>query len=118
MTSANVIEYRIERDGSGVGHHRVNVMCKEHWEELLKFEPFDQHTIAAYGYDEEEEYWEEKPISLLKFLKDRAVTNTPIREKLAEQGIVVQSLQDWFKENKHKIKSHQTKNVKRANKKS
>lgn len=104
-TSANVIEYRIEKDGIEVGHHRVNVMCKEYWEKLLVFEPFDKHTITAYGYDEDEEEWENKPESLLKFLKERAPTNTPIREKLAEQGIIIESMKDWWAKNKDKIKA-------------
>jgi hypothetical protein len=105
MTSANVIEYRIERDGKEVGHHRVNVMCKDRFEELLKFEPYSEHTITAYGYDEEEEYWEDEPGPLLELLKYQSKYNKEIREKLAAQGIIVQSIQDWWKENKHLIKS-------------
>jgi len=104
-TSANVIEYRIERDGKEVGHHRVNVMCKDHFEDLLKFEPYNKHKITAYGYDEEEEYWEGKPESLLKFLKEPAKSNKIIRDKLAEQGIKVQSTAEWWAENKEAIKA-------------
>ena len=105
MTSANVIEYRIERDGKEVGHHRINVMCKTHFENLLKFEPYSAHKITAYGYDEEEEYWEDKPEPLLKLLKYQAKDNKIIRDKLAEQGIKVQSTQEWWEENKERIKA-------------
>ena len=56
-TSANVIEYIIEKDGVEVGHHRENVMCHSHYEKLLKFEPLNEHTITPWGYDEEEEEW-------------------------------------------------------------
>lgn len=108
MTSANVITFIIRKDGAEVGQHRVNVMCKEYWEKLLVYEPYDKHTIQATGYDEEEEYWEAKPVKLLRFLKEKAETNREIREKLATLGIHVESLQEWYRKNKDKIKRIQT----------
>jgi hypothetical protein len=54
-TSANVIEYRIEKDGVSVGHYRQHLMCKSHYEELLKYEPLKEHTITPWGYDDEDE---------------------------------------------------------------
>ena len=67
-TSANVTEFTIFKDGEKVGTHRQHALCKSHWEELLKYEPISKHTIQAWGYDEEEEYWEDRPIRLNLFL--------------------------------------------------
>jgi hypothetical protein len=70
MTSANVIEYTIyDSTGKAVGDHRQNVLCKTRWHELLKFTPLGSHTIKSWGYDEEEEYWEDEPKNLLTFLQ-------------------------------------------------
>lgn len=60
------------KDGEQVGSHRQNLMCKERWEELLKFEPASEHTIIPFGYDEEEEYWEDDEINLKDFLSRRS----------------------------------------------
>ncbi len=79
MTSANVIEYDIRKNGVNVGYHRENIMCKDHYEDLLKFEPLSEHTIMAFGYDEEEEYWENKPINLETYLKKLSITNKSIK---------------------------------------
>lgn len=70
MTSANVTEYTIFKDGVKVGEHRQHCYCKTHWEKLLVFQPPEAHTIQAHGYDEEEEYWEDEPMSLQKFLSN------------------------------------------------
>lgn len=69
MTSANVIEYTI-RDASGVevGRHSQHLYCKSRWYELLKYTPSESYTIQAWGYDEEEEYWEDDPRNLQDFL--------------------------------------------------
>ncbi len=80
MTSANVIEYRIEKDDKEVGHHRENVMCHSHYEELLKFLPLKDHAITPYGYDEEEEYWEGETQNLEVYLRGLIATNKIIRE--------------------------------------
>lgn len=80
MTSANVVEYNIEKNGVSVGNHRENIMCKSHFEELLKYEPLSEHTITPNGYDEEEEYWEEEPQNLELFLKKMIITNKTIKE--------------------------------------
>ena len=68
MTSANVTEFRIFRNGKQVGSHSQHCMCKTHWEELLVFQPLGEHTILPWGLDEEEEIWEGEEISLLTFL--------------------------------------------------
>ena len=70
MTSANVVEYRILLSGNVVGHHRKHAYCKSHFEDLLKFIPASDYEIQAYGYDEEDEYWEDNEIENLEtFLK-------------------------------------------------
>jgi len=79
-TSANVIEYRIEKDGAAVGNHHYNIMCKSHFEELLKFQPLEEHTITPYGYDEEEDYWEDESENLNDFLMHLVHSNKEIRE--------------------------------------
>ncbi len=69
MTSANTVHYTI-RDYSGkiVGEHSWNFYCKTRWEELLRFSPPENFEIQQWGYDEEEEYWEEEPRNLREFL--------------------------------------------------
>jgi len=69
-TSANVVEYRIVNKVTGkeVGHHRQHMMCKTNWETLLQYHPLEDHTIQAYGYDEEEEEWEGEVEPLFDFL--------------------------------------------------
>jgi hypothetical protein len=84
MTSANVVEYSIQKNGEQVGHHRENVMCKSHYEELLKFLPLEEHTITPYGYDEEEEEWEDEPINLKKFLQRVRLTSKVLNEELTK----------------------------------
>lgn len=69
MTSANVTEYYIRRNGKIVGNHYQSHLCKTKWEQLLKFEPLAEHTIQPYGYDEEEEYWECEEVNLEDYLK-------------------------------------------------
>lgn len=84
MTSANVIEYTIYRDGKSVGSHRQNVMCKSNYKDLLKFQPLSEHTILTYGYDEEEEYWQEdEEENLEDFL--RKVYEKEVREYFKSQ---------------------------------
>lgn len=70
MTSANVVEYRIfDKKDNEVGGHRQHLMCKSHWEDLLvKYCPAGDFKIQAFGYDEEDEYWEGEIESLYDFL--------------------------------------------------
>ena len=81
MTSANVIEYRIEKAGKDVGSFRKNMMCRlPCYSELLKYTPLEEHTITPYGYDEEEEYWEDETYDLDVYLRKMICTNKIIRE--------------------------------------
>jgi len=69
MTSANVTEYTIfDKNNNKVGNHYQSHLCKTKWHELLRFSPLENYTIMAWGYDEEEEYWENEPINLKEFL--------------------------------------------------
>lgn len=80
-TSANVIEYDIEKNGKSVGNFRKNLLCRlPDYSDLLKYQPLSEHKITPYGYDEEDEYWENKPINLEKFLEGMIPINKIIRE--------------------------------------
>lgn len=71
MTSANVTEYRIIKKETGeiAGHHRQHHYCKTRWDELVrKYYPLEDYQIQPYGYDEEEEPWEDEPEELYEFL--------------------------------------------------
>jgi hypothetical protein len=69
MTSANVVEYTISKEYKAVGYFRKNIMClNPPYSELLKYQPLNEHMITAYGYDEEDDYWEEEPENLEKFM--------------------------------------------------
>lgn len=81
MTSANVVEYTIFNGEDEVGHYRQHMMCKSHYSELLQYTPLDQHTILAWGYDEEEEYWsDEKPENLKTFLMKMKNSEKELKE--------------------------------------
>ncbi len=82
MTSANVIEYRIENiDGEYIGNFRKNVLCKlPDYADLLQYQPLNQHQITPYGYDEEEEYWEDSTVNLERYMRRRIPMNKVIKE--------------------------------------
>ena len=68
MTSANTVEYTILKDGKQVGRHRQNVMCQTCNDGLEQFQPYEDYTIQSWGYDEEEEEWENEPENLKEWL--------------------------------------------------
>ena len=73
MTSANVINYTIrDLKGEKVGSHYQHLLCATKWGKLLAFEPAENFTITAWGEDEEEEPWEDEPMSLKVFI-DRLI---------------------------------------------
>ena len=77
MTSANVIEYTIFKGEEGVGRHRQNIMCKRCNDGLEKFQPANEFTIQAWGYDDEEEIWEgDKRENLEDWLKNNTAEIT------------------------------------------
>lgn len=58
MTSANIINFIIrDLQGNKVGEHQQHRLCKTHWEDLKKFQPYENFTIQSWGLDEEEEEW-------------------------------------------------------------
>lgn len=80
-TSANVIEYTIYKDGKSVGRFSKNVLCKyPDCAELLKYQPLNEHQILCWGYDEEEELWEEDVENLESYLKKMIHYNKYIKE--------------------------------------
>lgn len=83
-TSANLVEYHICKNNEHVGHYRQNMMCKSNYSSLLKYQPLNEHTIMAYGYDEEEEYWESKEQNLETFMKKKAIFEKEIKEYFQE----------------------------------
>lgn len=80
-TSTNIVEYDILKNGKVVGHFRKNIMCKfPLYSELLKYLPLQDHEIMPYGYDEEEELWENDIENLDTFLKRMILFDKKIRE--------------------------------------
>ena len=81
-TSANVIEYTIEdRWGETKGHFRKHLLTRlPDYADLLDYQPLQNHNIIAYGYDEEDEYWEEEPENLREFLYRMRNYNKRIKE--------------------------------------
>lgn len=80
-TSANVVEYRIEKNGEVVGNFRKHMLCKlPDYSDLLVYQPLNEHTITPYGYDEEEEYWEDDTMNLENFLRGIARHNKVLYE--------------------------------------
>jgi hypothetical protein len=71
MTSANVIEYSIFKNGDEVGQFRKHILTKYPlYSDLLKYQPLAEHEILAWGYNEDDEYWEDdESQNLEKFLK-------------------------------------------------
>jgi hypothetical protein len=108
-TSANSIEYSIYKDDKEVGHFSVNVMCRyPDYAELLKYQPLSEHTIQAWGYDEEEDEWEDEPQNLEDFLRGMK-TNKWLKtyfagEKTAEQ--ILQEFRDIYDEQHRKMVEH------------
>jgi hypothetical protein len=109
-TSANSIEHSIYKGEKNVGNFRKNIMCRlPDYAELLKYQPLKDHTIQAWGYDEEEDQWEDEPENLEDFLKPMVASNKKIREffngtKTAEQ--IMQEMEEERKEEVRKMHEH------------
>ena len=109
-TSANSIEHSIYKGEKNVGNFRKNVMCRlPDYAELLKYQPLKDHTIQVWGYDEEEETWEDEPENLEDFLKPMIRTNKKIGEffngiKTADQ--LMQEMEEERKEDVRKMHEH------------
>jgi hypothetical protein len=114
MTSANVIEYTIFKGEEEVGRHRQNIMCKRCNDGLEKFQPSNDFTIQAWGYDEEEEMWEgDKRENLEDWLKKNTAEITFRKFEEGEEvkltkkrgvGIILESRRGkWFPEYKVQV---------------
>lgn len=80
-TSANVIEFTIYKDGESVGNFRKHMLTRlPDYADLLDFQPLQNHTITPWGFDEEDEYWEDEPINLREFLYKMRNYNKIIKE--------------------------------------
>ena len=70
MTSANTVHYTIsDKRGVVAGEITWNFYCKTRWHEFTKFSPPEEFTVQAWGYDEEDDLWEDEPMNLAEFLK-------------------------------------------------
>jgi hypothetical protein len=107
-TSANVIEYTIYNINNvekPVGRFSKHILCKyPDYAELLKYQPLNEHTIQAWGYDEEEDEWEDEPENLEDFLKPMIPTNKKIRAYFKGEKTVEQIMQEFEEERKEKIR--------------
>lgn len=86
-TSANVIEYDIyNKDGKVVGHFRKHLLTRfPLYSDLLKYQPLKDHTILAYGYDEEDDYWEDdERANLETFLREKRLYDKQINKYFNE----------------------------------
>jgi hypothetical protein len=109
-TSANVIEYTIYKNGEHAGSFRTHQLCKyPDYAELLKYQPLKEHTIVAWGYDEEEEEWCDEEENLEEKLKRMAAYNKWLKayfngEKTAEQ--ILQEFKEIYAEQTRKMHEH------------
>ena len=94
MTSANIIEYRIlNKKNIQVGNHRQNIMCKRNNDGLEKFQPSEDFTIQMFGYDEEEEYWEDKKqVNLSDWLKNNKAAITLKTFEIGDEVKVIRTV--------------------------
>jgi hypothetical protein len=112
MTSANTIEYTIfDKNNKEVGRHSQNIMCSTCNDGLEKFQPYEDFTIQPWGYDEEEELWENLPVNLkdwiskhpAEFTFKRFEKDDKVRVALKVDGkfkrvnaVIVERLKDKF----------------------
>jgi hypothetical protein len=95
MTSANVTNYTIKKDGEVVGEHSQHHMCHPNWHRLYKFVPFTQHTIQSHWLDEEEEYHEGKEMGLSEFIANHKPSISDMRrmtDHIEKQNVI---LKEW-----------------------
>ena len=108
-TSANVIEYTIYKGKKSVGHFRKHLLCRfPDYAELLKYQPLSEHTIMAWGYDEEEDEWSNEPENLEDFLKEMKY-NKWIKayfEKTKTVEQILQEIEYAYKDIFPKLKKH------------
>lgn len=95
MTSANVTNYRIERDGKVVGQHRQHHLCHTRWHRLYKYTPFTEHTITAYWEDEHEAPHEGKTMGLSEFMANHQPRIADMKRMIAYAEKQNEILKEW-----------------------
>jgi len=96
MTSANVTEYTIKRNGVVVGEHRQHCMCHTNWHRLYKYTPFTEHTIQSHWLDEEEEYHEGKTMGLSEFIANHKPSISDMKRMVAYAEKQNTILKEWI----------------------
>jgi hypothetical protein len=113
MTSANVIEYTIYKNKKTSGRFSKNIMCKyPDYAELLIYQPLNEYTILAWGYNEDEEYWEDEEENLEIFLK--RINNKWIKDYfngVKTEKQIIQEIEEIEKERYKKFKEHWKKEI-------
>lgn len=79
MTSANVIYYKVFKNGDLIGEHRQNMLCRDSSERLLMYYPQDEFQIRADWVDEEEVAHKEKPMPLDQWFLNRSRFRPAVR---------------------------------------
>ena len=80
-TSANVIEYTIYKGVEKVGRFRKHLLCRlPAFSDLLKYQPLSEYSIQAWGYDEEDDEWEDDVVNLEEFLRERRLYDKVLNE--------------------------------------
>lgn len=100
MTSANVTNYRIERNGEVVGEHSQHHMCHTRWHRLYKFTPFTEHVIISNWLDEDGDYHEGTPMGLSEFfIANHKPSISDMRrmvEHIEKQNIILKEWSEKF----------------------
>ena len=87
MSSSNIIQYRILKNGETAGYYKYNISRKSTFEELLKYQPLSEHTVIPWGYDEEEGCWSDEEENLNDFLLSMVHSNKEIREYFVNEEL-------------------------------
>jgi hypothetical protein len=95
MTSANVTEFTIEKNGVVVGQHSQHHMCHTRWHRLYHYTPFTEYTITSHWLDEEEEYHEGEPMGLSEFLANHKPSISDMRRMIEHIEKQNEILKEW-----------------------
>lgn len=97
MTSANVTNYIIVKNGEVVGEHSQHHMCHTKWHRLYKYTPFKDHTITSHWLDEEENHHIGETENLADFIKKHPPTIHDMKrmmEYIEQQNLL---LEEWVR---------------------
>jgi hypothetical protein len=96
MTSANVTNYRIERNGEIVGEHSQHHMCHTHWHRLYKYTPFTEYKITPHWEDEHEAPHEGKTVGLSEFLANHKPSISDMKRMMGYIEQQNEILKEWL----------------------